>query len=32
MKFKLDENLLVDAIKTFQEAGYNTVSVLDQSL
>ena len=32
MKFKIDENLLVDAVKTFQEAGYNTVSVLDQSL
>jgi len=32
MKFKIDENLPVDAVKTFQEAGYNTVSVLDQSL
>ena len=32
MKFKLDENLPVDAVKIFQEAGYNAVSILDQSL
>jgi len=32
MKFKLDENLPIDAAKIFQEAGYDAVSVLDQSL
>lgn len=32
MKFKLDENLPLEAIEIFQSAGFDTASVLGQSL